>query len=102
MHKAAFYMMFNPASPPEVKAFAREQILPARFDHLSAHLKDRDYLLDRFSIADAYLVTALNWTRAAEVDSRKWPVLAAYHKRLTQRPAVAKAIAEEMALRSAA
>lgn len=30
VHKALFYAMFNPASPPEAKAFARDVLLPQR------------------------------------------------------------------------
>lgn len=101
VHKAVFYMMFNPASPPDVKTFARDGLLPTRFDHLSRHLQDREYLLDTFSVADAYLTTALNWTKPAGVALSRWPVLEAYHRRLTQRPSIAKAIGEELALRAA-
>jgi glutathione S-transferase len=101
VHKAVFYMIFNPASPPEAKAFARDVLLPARYEFLSDHLKDRDHLLENFTVADAYLVTTLNWAKPAGVDLSRWPVLAAYHQRLAQRPAVAKAIGEELALRAA-
>lgn len=101
VHKALFYTMFNPASPPEAKAFARDVLLPARYDHLSRHLKDREFLLDTFTVADAYLVTTLNWAKPAGVDLAKWPVLAAYAQRIAARPAVAKAIGEELALRAA-
>jgi glutathione S-transferase len=91
--------MFNPASPPEAKAFVRDQLLPARYDHLSRHLSGRDYLLDQFSIADCYLVTTLNWAAPAGVDLSRWPVLASYHQKILSRPAVAKAVGEEAALR---
>lgn len=99
VHKAVFYMIFSPASPPEVKAFARESLAPARYDHLSAHLADRDFLLDGFTVADAYLVTTLNWAVPAGIDLARWPVLAAYRDRLMQRPAVARAVGEESSLR---
>ncbi len=99
VHKAIFYMIFNPASPAEVKAFARDTLLPARYAHLSRHLEGRDWLLDEFSVADCYLVTTLNWAAPAGIDLAAWPVLKAYHARATQRPAVARAIGEELALR---
>lgn len=77
--------------------------LPARFDHLSAQLKDRAYLVgDRFTVADAYLLTALNWTAPAGVELKRWPVLADWHAAQLTRPAVARAVAEEFALRTAA
>jgi len=102
VHKAVFYMMFNPASPPEVKAFARDQLLPVRYRFLSEHLKDQAFVLDRFTVADAYLFTTLNWAGPAGVDLANWPVLEAYRNRLMERPAVARAVGEELALRAAA
>lgn len=96
-------MVFNPASPPEAKAFARDVLLPARYERLSTHLKGREFLLDEgFSVADAYLVTTLNWAGPAGVDLSKWPVLAAYAQRLSARPSVARAVKEELALRASA
>jgi glutathione S-transferase len=103
VHKGVFAMIFNPSSPPEAKAFARDVVLPARYDRLSTHLNGRDFLLDEgFSVADAYLVTTLNWAGPAGVDLSKWPVLQAYAQRLSQRPSVARAVKEELALRPAA
>ena len=101
IHKAVFFTLFNPASPPEAKAFARDILLPPRYDYLVRHLAQRDYVLDTFSVADAYLVTSLNWAAPAGVDLSAWPVLQAYHARIAQRPAVARAIGEELALRPA-
>ena len=61
--------------------------------------KGRDYLLDHFSVADAYLVTVINWTMATPpVELAKWPVVKAYYERLRTRPSIAKAIAEEFEL----
>lgn len=100
VHKAVFYALFNPASPHEAKAFAREVLAPARYDHLSAHLADREFLLDGFTVADAYLTTTLNWAAPGGIDLARWPVLVAYHGRMMQRPAVARAVGEEAALRA--
>lgn len=101
VHKAVFYMIFNPASPNEAKTFARDVLLPARYSFLSQHLEDRVHLLDRITVADAYLVTTLNWAAPAGIDLAAWPVLTAYHSRMIERPAVARAIREELALRAA-
>jgi glutathione S-transferase len=99
IHKAVFYAMFNPATPPEMKVFARAS-LPAKYDYLSSHLGKRAFLVgDRFTVADAYLVTTLGWAMAASIDLSPWPVLTGYRDRMTQRPAVGRAIAEEAALR---
>lgn len=103
VHKQVFYTLFNPAVPPEAKTFAREVALPIRFEHLSEHLKNRPFLVgDRFTVADAYLVTALNWAAPGGVDLKRWPALADWHAVQLQRPAVARALGEELALRAAA
>jgi glutathione S-transferase len=103
VHKAVFYMMFNPESPPETKTFVRERLLPKRFDYLSDHLSGRDYLMDSgFSVADAYLFSTLNWALSASVGLQRWPVLVTYRERCLERPAVARAVAEELALQKVA
>lgn len=100
VHKAVFYFLFNPASPSETKTFVREVILPARYDHISAHLDGRSFLLDHFSVADAYLFVSLNWAAPGGIDLSQWPVLAAYQKRIGERPAVARALGEEIRMRN--
>jgi glutathione S-transferase len=54
--------------------------------------------LDRFTVADAYLVVVLNWTRFAGVDLAQWPAVQSYFERLRERPSVARAMDEELAL----
>ncbi|MGD9603841.1 MAG: glutathione transferase GstA [Gammaproteobacteria bacterium] len=97
IHKGVFYLMFNPVVPAEAKAFARGSI-DAKYRYLSEHLADRQFLLDEFSIADAYLVTTLGWAQPAGIDLSAWPVLGAYASRLRERPAVARAMGEELKL----
>jgi len=97
LHRAVFHPIFNPGPPDAAKAYAR-QILDAKFDYVSVQLKDKEYLLDRFSVADAYLFTILNWTFGAKVDLKQWPVLLAYFARVKARPKVAQALDEEMRL----
>lgn len=97
IHKGVFYLIFNPAVPAEAKVFAREAVVP-RYRFLSEHLADRQFLLDEFSVADAYLVTTLGWAVPAGIDLAAWPVLAKYAQRLRERPAVARAMQEELAL----
>jgi glutathione S-transferase len=71
-------------------------------DRLNRHLAGRKFLMDNFSVADAYLVTALGWMEPVGLDLGKWPALADYRARLRARPAVARALGEELALRAAA
>jgi glutathione S-transferase len=80
-----------------VKRYSREK-LPRRMETLQAHLRGREFLLDEFSIADAYLATILNWAQATQVDLKQWPAVYEYHQRMLQRPSIAKAAGEEFAM----
>jgi len=97
LHKLVFSPLLNPTAPQGAKEFAREKAEP-RFAYLNDRLAGRDYLLDHFTVADAYLVTVLNWAKYAGIDLAKWSVVQAYFTRLQNRPSVAKALAEELAL----
>jgi glutathione S-transferase len=98
LHRGLFAPLLSKKAPAEVKAFAVE-IGASRLDYLDAYLAGRDYLLDRFSVADAYLATVLNWTRAIpQIDLARWPAIKTYAERLHQRPSVARALAEELPL----
>lgn len=101
IHKGIFAPQFNPASPDEAKTFARDVLLPNRYAYISKYLDGRAYILDEFSIADAYLATTLNWVTWIGLDLSHWPLLQAYHSRILERPAVGRAFEEESALRSA-
>lgn len=101
LHKALFVPQLDPKAPADAKAYALKKHL-SRLDYVNAHLQDREFLLDRFSVADAYLVTILNWTQAVPaIDLAKWPAIKAYYDRLRQRPSVTKASSEEFTLHKA-
>ena len=98
LHKGLFVPLLDKKAAPDVKSYVLEKNL-SRLDYLENYLTGRDYLLDHFCVADAYLVTVINWTMATPpVELAKWPVLKAYYERLRTRPSVAKAIAEEFEL----
>jgi glutathione S-transferase len=98
LHKGLFIPVLDRKAPQETKAYALEKNL-SRLDYLDNYLKGRDFLLDHFSVADAYLVTVINWTMATPpIELAKWPNVKAYYERLRQRPSIAKAIAEEFEL----
>jgi glutathione S-transferase len=101
LHKAVFAPILSPAANDGAKAYARDAVAP-RLAYLNDHLTGRDFLLERFSVADAYLTAVLNWTQFVGIDLTAWPAVAAYHTRNTARPAVARALGEEMALFQAA
>jgi glutathione S-transferase len=96
LHKALFIPLFDKKMPEEGKARALEKG-DKRLAYLNDYLEGREFLLDAFSVADAYLFTVLNWKIATPVDIKKWPAIEAYYNRLKQRPAFARALAEEHA-----
>ncbi len=97
LHKAVFVPMLDDKASDAVKQYSRGK-LQLRMETLQAHLRDREFLLDEFSIADAYLATILNWAGATQVDLKQWPAVYDYHQRMLKRPSIAKATAEEFAL----
>ena len=98
LHKGLFVPLLDRKAPPEVKTYTLGKGL-SRLDYLENYLRGRDYLLDHFSVADAYLVTVINWTMATPpVELAKWPTVKTYYERLRARPSVAKALAEEFEL----
>lgn len=94
LHKATYIPLLNRNNPEGAKDFARRK-LPLRMGYLSGHLKDQEFMLGRFSIADCYLATVLNWSPAAGIDLASWPVIQDYYERLRRRPSMARAIADE-------
>ncbi len=101
LHKAIFSPFFDPSIPDEAKSRAFEKG-NLRLGYLNSHLTGREFLLDTFSVADAYLFTVLNWFMVTPVDLKKWPAIHDYYTRLKERPSVARAFAEEQALYAAA
>lgn len=97
LHKAVFVPLLDPKAPEAVKAYAREKV-DLRMSRLEKHLSGREFLLERFSVADAYLATVLVWASVTGVDLARWPAVQAYHQRLLARPSVARAFAEEAEL----
>jgi glutathione S-transferase len=65
---------------------------------LNNRIEGREFLLDHFTVADAYLVTVLNWARFVGLDLAQWPAVKGYFDRMIARPNVARALGEEMAL----
>ena len=97
LHKGLYSPLLDPKAPEAAKAYALEKG-QSRLDLLEKHLTGREYLLDRFSIADAYLVVVLGWSVVTPIKLEKWPALAAYVERVRARPAVQKAMTEERQL----
>lgn len=99
LHKPLFQPLLSKKSPPiEAKAYALQNGRP-KLDYLNKHLEGRDFLLDRFSVADCYLTTVLNWTMVIpQLDLGQWPAIKAYHAKMRERPSVVRAVTEEFEL----
>ena len=99
VHKRIFYNVFAPTVPEAAKAAAKAQLEPT-LDAIAKRLGDRETLVGgKFTVADAYLVTILNWFAFVGADLAKYPTLKAYHQRHLARPAVAQAMGVEIAER---
>lgn len=98
LHKGLFTPLLGKNVPTEVKSYTLEKYL-SRLGYLDKYLTGRAFLLDHFSVADAYLTTILNWSIATPmIDFAKYPAVKDYLERMKKRPAVAKALAEEFEL----
>ena len=94
MHKG-FGNFFNPALTEEWRKAVTDR-LGLRLDWLSKQLEGKQYAMgDKFTVADAYLFTILNWAGPSKFDLGKWPVITDYHKRVAQRPKVQEALKAE-------
>jgi glutathione S-transferase len=95
IHKAIFAPIFTAAAPEEAKAFARalaERKLPL----LANQVDGREFVVgDRFTVADAYLIWALNLCPFAGIPLDAWPALQAYLARMQALPSVKAAMAYE-------
>ncbi|MGE3334619.1 MAG: glutathione transferase GstA [Rhodospirillaceae bacterium] len=85
IHKT-FSPMFNPATTDEQKKSIKEK-LASRFDFVEKAMGDRAYLTgEKFTIADAYLFTVVNWSNFTGIDIGPWPKLKAFQVRVAGRP----------------
>lgn len=93
MHKG-FGPLWNPKMPDEAKALTKDAI-GKKLDYLSKRLEGREYLLDQYTVADAYLFTILNWSSMVGVELAKWPTMTKYYDRVKARPGTQAAMKEE-------
>ncbi|MGF6290654.1 glutathione S-transferase N-terminal domain-containing protein [Paraburkholderia youngii] len=97
LHKGVFVPLLDPDAAADVLSYTHKKVA-LRLNLLEQHLHGREFLLERFSVADAYLVTVLNWARYSGVELAQWPSVQQYYERTARRPSVAKAMAEEYVL----
>jgi len=94
VHKS-FGPLFRSNATEDMKQAARAS-LTQRLGWVAQRLAGRDYLMgSQFTVADAYLFTALGWAGFVNVDLSAWPVLTSYQQRVASRPAVQQAMHAE-------
>ena len=94
LHKR-FSPLFTPGTPEPAKQ-AAWAALAAPLSFVAGRLGSDGYLAGpRFTVADAYLFTVLNWTGFAGFSLDPWPVLQAYHARVGSLPVVQEALRRE-------
>jgi glutathione S-transferase len=86
---------FNPKIDGDWKQATLDR-LGLRLDYLAKHLEGKQYLMgERFTVADAYAFTILNWAGMTGVDLGRWPAIKAYHARVAARPKVQETLKAE-------
>jgi len=94
MHKG-MGNFFNPAMNDGWRQAVTDR-LGTRMDWLARQLEGRQYIMgDKFTVADAYLFTILNWAGPSKFDLSKWPAITDYQKRVASRPKVQEALKAE-------
>ena len=94
LHKQ-FGPLWNPTTHETTKEAQRKK-LATRFETLSKTLGKQPYLTgDKFTIADAYLFTILNWAPMLKVDHSPFPALGQFQARVAARPAVHRVLVAE-------
>lgn len=101
LHKG-FGPLWNPKAAEDTKQAAKDK-LASRFAFLEEQLAGRDFLTgSRFSVADAYAFTILNWTGMHGIDLAAYPKLRAFMDRVAARPKVQEALRAEGLLKAQA
>jgi glutathione S-transferase len=76
--------------------------LATRFAELDRALAGREYLTSRFTVADAYAFTIVNWSRMLAIDLTPYPHLEVYLARVAARPKVLETLLAEGLLKACA
>jgi glutathione S-transferase len=87
--------MFNPALTPELKE-SLMAVVAKRLNWVATQLEGKSYLVgDRFTVADGYLFTILNWNNFVGLDLSPWKTIQEYIARIGSRPSVVAALKAE-------
>ncbi len=96
LHKVVYLPLLDEHASDAARAESLQKA-PARLAYAASALSESEYLLGRFSVADAYLFTILHWSQVTPIVLADYPPLAAFMQRMKERPAVAAALREELA-----
>lgn len=98
LHKQ-FYWLFHPA-PEETRQAQRAKIAKA-LEQLDQRLSQSEYLTgNRFSVADAYAFTVVNWCSMVKIDLAPYPSVQRFMARVSDRPKVQEALRAEGLVKS--
>jgi glutathione S-transferase len=87
--------LFNPKLTDEMKVVQRA-VIAHRFNALEKSLEGKQFSTgDKFTVADAYLFTVLNWTNIHKIDVNQWPNIKGFMARVAARPAVQETMKAE-------
>ena len=87
--------LFNPKMTPAMKEVQLGTV-ERRFNALEKLLAGKQYITgDKYTVADAYLFTVLNWTKGLNIDLSKWPNIKNLVARVAARPAVQETMKAE-------
>ena len=87
--------LFNPKLTAEMKEI-QLGVIGRRFDALEKLLEGKQFIAgDKFTVADAYLFTVINWTNVHKIDLAKWPNIKAFMARIGARPKVQETMKAE-------
>jgi glutathione S-transferase len=95
LHKTFSPWLFHPEYGSQAAEIAKGR-LRERFDILESRLAAQDYLVGgRFSVADAYCFTIMNWSKGRGIDLGAWPSLTRYLSKIAERPSVHRTLVAE-------
>lgn len=83
--------LFNATLPKAARGIFEERLF-RRLDLIDGTLREKAYLLgDRFTVADAYLYTVLDWMPGFSIELARWPRIDDYRSRIATRPSIVRA-----------
>lgn len=98
LHKMYSPWLFHPEVGAAAQDYARDTIAN-RFAFIERHLAGgREYLMERFTVADAYLFVPVNWAAGAQTPLTDYPSIRAWYERMKSRTKVRQALESHSAI----